>query len=75
MGRIAIHEVLSINEEIREAITTNVDRKALKDLVYHAKEDITTSFEDGLSKVVEGLTSMEEIMKTVDIESDQELEV
>lgn len=75
MGRIAIHEVLSINEEIREAITTNVDRKTLKELVYHAKDDITTMFEDGLSKVVEGLTSMEEIMKTVDIEADEELEV
>lgn len=73
LGRIAIHEVLSINEEIREAITTNVDRKTLKDLVYHSKKDITTSFEDGLTKVIEGLTSMEEIMKTVDVESDEEL--
>ncbi len=75
MGRIAIHEVLSINEDIREAITTNASRKELKELVYHAKEDITTMFEDGLTKAVEGLTSMEEIMKTVDIESDEELEV
>lgn len=73
LGRIAIHEVLSINEEIREAITTNVDRKTLKDFVYHSKKDITTSFEDGLTKVIEGLTSMEEIMKTVDVESDEEL--
>lgn len=73
LGRIAIHEVLSINEEIREAITANVDRKTLKDLVYHSKKDITTSFEDGLTKVIEGLTSMEEIMKTVDVESDEEL--
>ena len=75
LGRIAIYEVLLINEEIREAITTNVDRRHLKDLVYHSKKDITTSFEDGLSKVVEGLTSMEEIMRTVDIESDEELVV
>ena len=75
IGRIAIHEVLSINEDIREAITTNASRKELKALVYHAKEDITTMFEDGLAKAVEGLTSMEEIMKTVDIESDEELEV
>ncbi len=74
-GRIAIHEVLSINEEIREAITTNVERKTLRELVYHAKDDITTMFEDGLSKVVEGLTSMEEIMKTVDIDDDVELEI
>ena len=75
MGRIAIHEVLSINEEIREAITTNVDRKTLKELVYHSKKDVTTMFEDGLSKVIEGLTSMEEIMKTIDVEEELELEV
>lgn len=75
IGRIAIHEALSINEEIREAITTNVDRKILKELVYHSKKDVTTMFEDGLSKVIEGLTSMEEIMKTIDVEEEQELEV
>ena len=75
IGRIAIHEVLSINEEIREAITTNVDRKILKELVYHSKKDVTTMFEDGLSKVIEGLTSMEEIMKTIDVEEEQELEI
>ena len=75
LGRIAIHEVLSINEAIREAITSNINRKDLKELVYNSKEDITTMFEDGLAKVVEGLTSMEEILKTVDIASDDELEV
>ena len=75
VGRIAIHEVLSINEDIREAISTNINRKDLKELVYHAKNDITTMFEDGLAKAVEGLTSIEEIIKTVDIEADQELEV
>lgn len=75
LGRVAIHEVLSINETIRDAITTNVNRKELKELVYNSKEDITTMFEDGLSKVVEGLTTMEEILKTVDIASDEELEV
>ncbi len=74
-GRIAIHEVLSINESIREAITTNVSRHELKDLVYKSKSDMTTMFEDGLEKVVEGLTSMEEILKTIDVSSDEELEV
>lgn len=74
-GRIAIHEVLEVNESIREAITTNVPRHDLKALVYNSKENITTMFQDGLSKVVQGLTSMEEILKTVDIASDDELNV
>lgn len=75
LGRIAIHEVLTINEAIREAITTNVKRKELKKLVYDSKEDITTMFEDGLGKVIEGLTTMEELLKTVDIASDDELNI
>lgn len=75
VGRIAIQEVLMINEAIRDAITANINRKDLKKLVYGSKNDITTLFEDGLSKVVEGLTTMEEILKTVDIASDEELNV
>ncbi len=74
-GRLAIHEVLTINEDIRNAITANVNRKELKKLVYESKDDITTMFEDGLQKVVMGLTTMEEIFKTIDIASDDELEV
>ncbi|MDE5539148.1 MAG: GspE/PulE family protein [Bacilli bacterium] len=74
-GRIAIQEVLLINEDIRDAITGNINRKQLKELVYKAKEDITTMFEDGLEKVVLGLTTIEEILKTIDIASDEELNI
>ena len=74
-GRIAIHEVLMINEEIRNAITTNMNRKELRNLVYNAKADITTLFEDGLKKAIEGETTIEEILKTVDITTDEELAV
>ncbi len=74
-GRLAIHEVLTINEDIRDAITTNMNRKELRKLVYNSKEDITTMFEDGLQKVIMGLTTIEEIFKTVDISSDEELNV
>lgn len=75
MGRIAIQEVLAINEEIRDAIITNVDRKSLKKLVYKSKDDVTTLFEDGLSKVYLGETTMEEILKTIDVASNEELDV
>lgn len=74
-GRIAIHEVLSINENIRDAITTNMKRKELRKLVYNSKEDITTMFKDGLEKTVAGLTTMEEIMKTIDTTNSEELEI
>jgi len=35
-GRIAIHEVLTINQQIRDAITNNVKKEDLRDLVYGA---------------------------------------
>lgn len=75
LGRIAIHEVLTINESIRDAINSNIKRKDLKTLVYSSKDDITTMFEDGLLKVTLGLTTMEEILKTIDVASADELEV
>lgn len=74
-GRVAIHEVLTINEEIRNAITSNASRKTIKNLVYKANNDITTMFRDGLNKSVEGLTTLEEVLKIVDISSDEELTV
>lgn len=75
LGRLAIHEVLNINENIREAINSNIKRKELKKLVYNSKEDITTMFQDGLEKVADGLTTIEEVLKTIDVSSYEELEV
>jgi len=75
LGRLAIHEVLNINENIREAINSNTKRKELKKLVYNSKEDITTMFQDGLEKVADGLTTIEEVLKTIDVSSYEELEI
>lgn len=69
MGRIAIHEVLSINQEIRDAIVNNVRKDELRKLVY--KEDHTISvLKDGLQKVLNGDTTFEEIIRLTDIEDD-----
>ena len=68
-GRIAIHEVLIINQDIRDAITNNLRKTELRHLVYD-KADVKSLLEDGLQKVVEGYTSIEEIMRVIDVESD-----
>ena len=69
MGRIAIHEVLSINQEIRDAIVNNFRKDELRKLVY--KEDHTISIlKDGLQKVLNGDTTFEEIIRLTDIEDD-----
>lgn len=68
-GRIAIHEILKINQDIRDAITSNISKKEFRLLVYN-KKNVTTLLQDGLYKVVEGHTSFEEILKLIDINED-----
>ena len=68
-GRIALHEVLEINQEIRDAITNNIRKSELRNLVYN-KSDVTSLLKDGLEKVVAGLTSVDEILRVIDVEDD-----
>ena len=67
-GRIAIHEVLLINQEIRDAIVRNTDKEVLRKLVYSS--GTITMLQDGLEKVVAGETTFEEILKLIDLEDD-----
>lgn len=68
-GRIAVQEVLVINDEIRDALNqTTVSREDLRKMVY--TNDVTTLLQDGLNKVLEGITSFEEIYKAIEIEDD-----
>lgn len=67
-GRIAIHEVLEINQEIRDAIVGNVRKDELRRLVYG--KDANTLLKDGLIKVMEGFTSMDEILRVIDVNDD-----
>lgn len=65
-GRIAIQEVLLLNDEIRYAINTNLDRKKLLELVYNDKTP--TLLQDALQKVLLGYTTIEEVYGVIDIE-------
>ena len=67
-GRIAIHEVLLINQEIKDAISNNVRKDDLRELVY--KNDVTTLLQDGLEKVLEGQTTFEEILKLIELDDE-----
>ncbi len=68
-GRIGIHEVLSLDQEIRDAIIGNSSKQELRELVYKDGKTITM-FADGLEKVVQGDTSFEEILSLIDITED-----
>jgi type IV pilus assembly protein PilB len=68
-GRIALQEVLVINQDIRDAIVNNVRKEKLRDLVYKQSK-VATLLEDGLEKVISGITSFDEILRVIDIDDD-----
>lgn len=71
-GRIAIQEVLLINREIKDALSAGLRKEQLRDLVYNS--DVTTLLQDGLQKVLEGKTTVEEVLKIIELEDDEVLE-
>ena len=68
-GRIAVHEVLVIDQNIRDAIVNNAKKQELRELVYEDGKTITM-LQDGLEKVINGMTSFEEIINLIDITED-----
>lgn len=72
-GRIAIHEVLKINQKIRDALSDDVPKEIIRNLVY-SESDVTTMLQDGLEKVLQGYTSFEEIIKLIELDDENETE-
>ena len=70
-GRIAIQEVLMINQDIKDAISENIRKEQLRELVYNS--DVITLLQDGLEKVEAGLTTFEELLKIIELEDDEKL--
>jgi len=68
-GRIALQEVLLISPNIRDAISAKISKAELRNLVY--SDDVITLLQDGLYKVIAGLTTTEEVIKLV--EADDEM--
>lgn len=67
-GRIAIQEVLLVNQAIKDAISSNLPKEKLRELVYSA--GVTTLLEYGLEKVADGVTTFEEVLKLIELEND-----
>ena len=65
-GRVAIHEVLVIDQNIKDAISSNVKKDKLRHLVYNS--DVISLLQDGVSKVLEGLTTLEELLKIIELD-------
>lgn len=67
-GRIAIHEVLIISQEIRDAIANGMPKEELRKLVYRG--DTKTLLQDGLTKVLQNITTIEEILRLVELDDE-----
>ena len=62
-GRLGLHEVLEMSSELREMVTNSATSE---DITAQArKEGMMTMFEDGIFKAVEGITTLEEVLRVV----------
>ncbi len=70
-GRIAVHEVLELTDEIRNAINNeNLEKEDLAKMVYDG--GTITMLQDALIKCLEGKTSFEEVYRTIEIENEDD---
>lgn len=60
-SRIGIHEVLEVTDAIKDAIMRNLPASEIKKIAI--KEGMTTILEDGLDKVKQCITSIEEVLR------------
>jgi len=64
-GRVALAEVLDVNDKIKEIIMNNKANLTLDDLVKN--QNFITMKQDGIIKALMGLTTMEEVLRTIHV--------
>lgn len=62
-GRVGVFEVLEITDDIRAAIASRQDSSIIRNL--SIKNGMTTMLDDGIEKVKQGITTIEEVMRSV----------
>ena len=62
-GRLAIHEILEVNDEVRELISLRASEQAIRRAARRA--GMRTLFEDGVAKAAQGLTTLDEVLRVV----------
>ncbi|MBA9084231.1 type IV pilus assembly protein PilB [Fontibacillus solani] len=60
-GRVAIHEVLFINNEIRELINSSASLNELREAA--ARQGMIQLMDDGIDKVIQGITTLQEVLR------------
>ena len=67
-GRTGIHELLVVDEAMRSAILQGLDASALQSIA--VKAGMFTLYDDGLRKVAAGVTSLDEVLRATQDQSD-----
>lgn len=67
IDQIPIAEVIKIDNELRNAISNNRNRKLIRNIIYEENNNI---IKDGLQKAINGDTSFEEIIRIMDLKLD-----
>ena len=62
-GRIGIREVLEINENIRQLIMNRASAQQIKEAAI--KNGMTTMIQDGVQKALQGITTLEEVLRII----------
>lgn len=65
-GRLAVHEVLTFTDSLRQAVLEGMSANKLRKLA--REEGMMTMYEDGLKKVEKGLTTKEEVARVVGLD-------
>lgn len=60
-GRIGLFEVLKVNDKIRDLIISRPTTSALRNVA--RQQNMHTLWEDGMQKVIAGITTIDEVMK------------
>ena len=60
-GRVGIYEVMEMTDKLKELIMTDANAAQIKILAI--EEGMSTMFEDGLRKVLTGMTTLEEVQR------------
>lgn len=67
-GRTGIHELMVLGDDLRRAIVEGQDANALHGLA--AKQGMLSLYEDGLRKVAAGVTTLDEVLRVTQDQSD-----
>ena len=64
---MGIFEVLEVSKEIRKLIVEKADSDLISQQA--RKEGMTTMLDDGLNKVIQGVTTIQEVLRVTKVET------